>query len=102
MFVARWTVDVRFGHKEEFHAKLKKWIADVSTELGWKPRIVNGSIGPNESRMEMEITMDTLEALEKSWAKLARLDAHKRFGKELEPLIVSASNRWEVFRVIDL
>jgi hypothetical protein len=102
MYIARWSIDVRYGHKDEFYARMKRWMSEVGTPLGWKARLVNGSVGTNESRIELEITLDSLDALEKAWMKLAKSEGHQRFGKDIESLIVSGSNRWEVFRLIDL
>jgi hypothetical protein len=30
---------------------------------------------------------------------MSTMEAHQQFGKDLEPIIVSGSNRWEIFRV---
>ena len=38
-------------------------------------------------------------ALEKSWAALGKLDAHKAWGTQMEPYVVSGSSRREIFRV---
>jgi hypothetical protein len=35
------------------------------------------------------------------WEDMSTMEAHQQFGKDLEPIIVSGSNRWEVFRVVD-
>ena len=34
------------------------------------------------------------------WDKLATIDAHKQWSKNLEPYVVSGTSRWEIFRVI--
>ncbi len=101
MFIARFIIDVKFGHKDEFLALQRKWQEEVGARIGWKTlRYATGSIGAHESRMEMELEVGSLAELEKAWAELAKSDAHKRFGKALEPLVVSGSNRWEILRVI--
>ncbi len=105
MFVARWSIDVKFGHKDEFIALQKVWQENVGNKIGWergKYRVLNGSIGAAESRFEMEISVDSLAELETAWAKLPEIEAHKKFGKDMEPLIVSGSNNWEIFRVVNL
>ena len=102
MFIARWSIDVRFGQKDAFTAHMRKWQKEIGESLGWKIRLLTGSIGANESRFEMEFQVETLDALDKAWAKLAASDAHKRLGREVEPLVVSGTNGWEVLRVVDL
>jgi hypothetical protein len=102
MFIARWSVDVRFGYKDAFAAHLKKWHKEVGETLGWKIRLLTGSIGANESRFEMELQTETLDALEKAWAKMSTSEVHMRLGREAEPLVVSGSNRWEVLRVVEV
>ena len=42
-----------------------------------------------------------LTELNAAWEKLATLDGHKQWGKELEPFVVSGTNRWEIYRVIE-
>lgn len=105
MFVARWSIDVRFGHKDAALSLMRKWQAEVGNKTGWENanlRILNGSIGAAESRLEFEMTVDSLAQLEQMWAKLPEIPYHKQFGKDLEPLIVSGSNHWDVFRVVSL
>ena len=105
MFVARWCVDVRFGCKDEFLKMFKKWQVEVGSKIGWtqrQSRLLTGSIGAPESRFEHEVEVESLAALESAWAQLPDQPFHKQFGKELEPLIVSGSNRWEVFRVVEV
>jgi hypothetical protein len=29
-------------------------------------------------------------------------EIHKRWGKEIEPLVVSGTNRWEIFRIVEV
>lgn len=104
MFIARWIVEVRFGKKSEFTTALKKWHEEVGNKIGFsqdKQRVVTGSIGANESRFEFDYTVESLEQLQKMWDEMATTEAHQQFGKDLEPLIVSGSNRWEIFRVVD-
>jgi hypothetical protein len=49
---------------------MKKWEA-VEADIGFpKPQVLVGSIGAPESRLEMNYRFDSLEALEKTWAKV--------------------------------
>jgi hypothetical protein len=33
---------------------------------------------------------------------MAASEAHKRLGRECEPLVVSGTNRWEVLRIVEM
>ncbi|HEY9841572.1 MAG: hypothetical protein ACAI44_40545 [Candidatus Sericytochromatia bacterium] len=103
MFVARWSVDIRFGHKDEALVLMRKWQDEVGKQAGWEEsnlRILNGSVGVAESRLEYELQVGSLAELEQIWAKLPEIPSHRQFGKDLEPLIVSGSNHWQIFRVV--
>lgn len=103
MLIARWQIDARFGHKQTVIDMLAAWARDVAPKIGWtadKGRMLTGSIGAREATVVHEWTLADLAELEKSWAALAKIDAHKTWGKDLEPYVVSGSARWEVFRVV--
>lgn len=103
MFIARWTVDARFGKEETCMAILRKWQQEVGNKVGWKnARMTTGSIGALESRIEIEVQVKTLAELEQSWARFGDFPYHERFSEELEPNIVSGSPKWQVFRMAEL
>src|SRR5262249_29249443 len=101
MFVARWIIDIRFGHKDEALRLMKKWQEEVGRKRGCeRTQLRIGSIGVTESRFESETLVDSLDALEKAWAKMTTFPGHARFAQEIEPHVVSGTNRWEIYRVI--
>lgn len=103
MFVARWRVDARFGHKQQVVGALKTWTRDIAPLAGlMEPRseMLSGSIGALEATVEQNWRLDNLAELEKAWAKLSDLEVHRKWGEGLEPHVVSGTSRWEVFRVI--
>ena len=105
MFLARWTVCAKFGHKDETVALCKRWQQEVGDRVGMKQgqsRVAVSAIGPVESRFEFESQFSSLAELEKAWAEMAKIPAHKKFSKELEEHVVSGSNGWEILRVLDL
>lgn len=104
MMIARWSIDARFGHKPTVIASMKKWHEEIGSQIGWtadKTRLYTGSLGVPESTVQSEILIADLADLNRAWDKLATIDAHKQWSKDLEPHIVSGSPRWEVFRVIE-
>lgn len=103
MFIARWQIDARFGQKDVVIEKLRGWASDIAPQIGWTApngRMLSGSIGAREATVVQEWTIPSLADLEKSWTALGKIDAHKQWGKALEPHVVSGSARWEIYRVI--
>jgi hypothetical protein len=96
--IARYSFDVPFGKKADLFAHTKKW-ESLERELGFpKPEILIGSIGAPESRVEFNHRFDSLAALEAVWAKLNN-PRMAEFQKEMAPLIVPGSHRWDVLRI---
>lgn len=104
MMIARWSIEAKFGHKPEVVEQMNRWLAEIGAQIGWtreKVRLLNGSIGALESTIQSEITLADLTELSSAWDKLAKLDSHKAWSRNLEPHVVSGTQRWEIFRVID-
>ena len=103
MLIARWQIDARFGQKQTVIDMLAKWAREIAPQIGWGPssgRLLTGSIGAREATVVHEWSVADLAALEQAWAALGKIEAHKAWGKALEPHVVSGSSRWEVFRVV--
>jgi hypothetical protein len=103
MMIARWQLDARFGHKDEVVSLLKKWNEEFGAKVGWtsdKVRMTTGSIGVAESRVISEVTIKDLAELNEGFEKLKTLDGHAAWSKQMEPLIVSGSTRWEIHRIL--
>jgi len=72
-------------------------------QIGWsedKIRVLTGSVGALESSVQVEVLLKDISELNASWEKLATIGAHRQWGKDLEPYIVSGTSRWEIFRVV--
>ncbi len=103
MLIARWQIDARFGQKQTVIDMLARWARDIAPQIGWGPgsgRLLTGSIGAREATVVHEWNVADLAALERAWAALGKIGAHKAWGQELEPHVVSGSSRWEVFRLL--
>ncbi len=84
-------------------ALMRQWQKEVGVKAGFKPgqmQLLSGSIG-EESLIEMNTPVQSLAELEGMWAKMGKNPKHGKFGKKLEPLIVSGTNRWDILRVAD-
>ena len=104
MMIARWTIDAKFGHKPEVVESLSTWFAEIGSQIGWTKgnyRILVGSVGALESRIVSEITISSLNELNDSWQQLGDIEEHKQWSKELEPHVVSGTQKWEIYRVVE-
>jgi hypothetical protein len=100
MLIARWQIDARFGHKHIVLEKLREWARDIAPQIGFtSSRLLSGSIGAQEATVEHNWEVADLAELDRAWAKLATIDAHARWGKDLEAYVVSGSSRWTIWRV---
>ncbi|WP_174873052.1 hypothetical protein [Vogesella oryzae] len=103
MFVARWSIEARFGHKSEVLDQMHRWLREIGSQVGWtedNTRLLTGSIGAKESTIQSEIVVASLAELETAWAKLATLETHAAWSKQLEPHVVSGTQKWEIFRLL--
>jgi len=103
MLIARWQIDAKFGHKQAVIDLMQRWLREVGAKAGTDAmdvKLLTGSIGAREATLEVNHTVESLSQLERFFEAIGKLDAHKQWGKELEPLVVSGSSRWQVFRVL--
>ena len=104
MMIARWSIDARFGHKTFVIDQMRAWIENVGDRIGWtrdKVRLQTGSVGALESTVQMEGVIQDLAELHEAWSRLDSVLEHKKWGREMEPHVISGTPRWEIFRVID-
>ena len=76
---------------------------EIAPQAGFtadKMRLVTGSIGALEATIQLEHSVADLTELNQTWEKLATIAAHKQWSKDLEPHVVSGTNRWEIYRVV--
>jgi|SRR6185437_3552122 hypothetical protein len=103
MLIARWQIDARFGHKQTAIELLRRWERDIGRQAGTGRmdfRILTGSVGARESLIEANHTVESLAQLESFFAAIGGIDAHKQWGKEIEPYVVSGSPAWTVYRMV--
>jgi hypothetical protein len=103
MLIARWQIDARFGHKQKVIDALARWTREIAPQAGLvatKGQVLSGSIGALEATVEHNWQVADLAELERAWAKLPAIDAHKKWSLDLEPDVVSGTARWTVWRVV--
>ena len=102
MIVARWHVKARFGMKGQVIEKIKQWWETIGRDIGRTDHaLMTGSVGAEEALVTVDVRVRDMAELQQQWDALAEHKEHQRFSAELEPLIVSGSTHWEIFRVID-
>jgi hypothetical protein len=103
MFVARWQIDARFGHKQTVVDLMRRWEREIGAKAGTDTmdmKILTGSIGAREATVEVNHTVESLAQLERFFEAIGKMDAHKQWGKEMEPYVVSGSAYWNIYRVL--
>lgn len=103
MMVARWSIDAKFGYKQNVIDLMQRWLREIGPQAGFpadKVRLLTGSIGALEATVQTEHLVKDLNELNQVWDKLATIAAHKQWSKDLEPHVVSGTSRWEIYRVL--
>ena len=103
MMIARWSITAKFGYKQDLLKLMNQWLDEIGPQVGYtrdNQRILTGSIGVAESVIQTETQVKDLAELNATWEKLANIPAHQQWGKEIEPYVVSGSNRWEIYRLL--
>jgi len=103
MFVARWQIDARFGHKQAVINLMQRWLREIGAKAGadkMDVKILTGSVGAREATIELNHTVESLAELERFFETIGKNDSHKQWGKDLEPHVVSGSAVWSIYRVV--
>jgi hypothetical protein len=103
MFVARWQIDAKFGHKQAMIDLMRKWEREIGPQVGlagMQIEFLTGSIGALEATVEENLRVESLAQLEGFFARLAEIPAHADWGREMEPHVVSGTSRWQILRVL--
>lgn len=102
---ARWTVDCTYGNKMRAIELLQEWVQEVGAYADPPLNETNtsmsaGNIGAPESRLELEVAFESLDALERFWGTIDP-SRHMRWGEKVKGVVIDGSPRWEVWRGVD-
>jgi len=50
--------------------------------------------------VEVNHSVESLAELEQFFDSISKIEAHKQWGKDLEPYVVSGSTYWNIYRVL--
>lgn len=59
-----------------------------------------GNIGAPESKLELEVAFESLDALERFWGSIDP-SRHMEWGEKVKGVVIDGSPRWEVWRGVD-
>jgi hypothetical protein len=82
---------------------LRKWERDIGTKAGTDKmdfKILTRSIGAREATVEANHTIQSIAQLERFFDSIGKIDAHRQWGKDLEPYVVSGSALWNIYRLV--
>lgn len=103
MFSARWQIDAQFGYKQTVLDLMRRWEREIGPQVGLEKldfKIMTGSIGAREATIETHHTVESLAQLEDFFARIGKVEAHRQWGKDMEPHVVSGSSLWQIFRIV--
>ncbi|KAF6254691.1 hypothetical protein COO60DRAFT_292299 [Scenedesmus sp. NREL 46B-D3] len=101
---ARWCLDVRYGCKTEATALLQEWVATVGSQAGItaaNTRLSSGCLGVPESRLEMEVSFDSMADWE-AFLSAVPFQDHKAWSQRIQSMVVDGSPIWQVHRSVPL
>ena len=99
MLIARWHIDVRFGHKPTVIDGLQHWAREIAPQAGLataKRHLLSGSVGALEATVEHDWEVADLRELDRVWTKLTTIEAYRQWGMGLEPHVVSGTAKRKV------
>ena len=99
MFIARWQIDARFGHKQAALELLRKWEREIGPQGRAAPRWSSAphrvDRRPGGDDRGQPQGPDPRRPRGLSSTSSPRSPTHAAWGKELEPHVVSGTSRWE-------
>lgn len=85
-------------------ALLQEWVQTIGSRAGLTDQnatILSGAVGVPESRLELEIELDSLAQLESFWGQIAP-QAHKAWSQRAQHFLIDGSPQWEVYRNVSM
>ncbi len=82
---------------------LRKWEREIGVKAGTDKmdfKILTGSIGAREATVEANHAVESLAQLEQFFTAIGNNDAHRQWGRDLEPYVVSGSAAWKIYRAL--
>ena len=82
---------------------MRQWEQGIGSKAGTGKmdfNLLTGSVGVRQATVEANHAVENLAQLERFFEALSKIDAHKQWGKDLEPDVVSGTSYWNIYRVL--
>ena len=103
MMVARWSIDAKFGYKQNVIDLMQRWLREIAPQVGFsadKTRLLTGSIGALEATIQSEHLVKDLSELNQAWEKLARLQRISNGARISSRMWFPGQAAGEIYRVL--
>jgi hypothetical protein len=102
MYICQWSLEIVFGKQKQALDIMREWGAEKFRSSNFrksKNRVYVGHIGESPSLIIDEYEFEKLEDFTIALAEMGQ-PQFKQFSDQMMPLIVPASQKWKVFRVV--
>jgi hypothetical protein len=102
MYICQWSLEVVFGKQKQALDIMKEWGAEKFRSSQFKKstnRVYVGHIGESPSLIIDEYQFENLEDFTVALTEMGQ-SQFKQFSDAMAPLVVPATQKWKVFRVI--
>lgn len=102
MYICQWSLEIIFGKQKQALDIMKEWGAEKFRSSQFKKsrnRVSVGHIGESPSLIIDEYEFENLEDFVIALSEMGQ-PQFKKFSEQISSLVVPASQKWKVFRVV--
>lgn len=103
MFLCQWSLDIVFGKQKQALDIIKEWGAEKMRSSNFRVstggRVYVGYVGETAAHIVDEYVFEKLDDFEKALADMGKPE-FKKFAEAIAPLIVPATQKWNIYRII--
>lgn len=103
MFLCQWSLDVVFGKQKDALNIIKAWGAEKMRSSEFKRstgnRVYVGYIGESAAHIVDEYVFENLGDYQLALADMGKPE-FKQFAEAIAPLVVPATQKWNIYRIL--
>jgi hypothetical protein len=103
MFLCQWSLDIIFGKQKEALDIIRNWGAEKMKSSEFKRSTANrvyvGYVGESAAHIVDEYVFESMEDFQLALADMGK-PQFKQFAEAIAPLIVPATQKWNIYRII--